>query len=394
MIFQTLDDKNECVGIFTNGELNFSSIPEGLSKTWKYTGSINDLNILYAWIWSGGKEIEECCPDTLLQEYKEIDKKFYAYVKSINTSKISLRENCFFDLVPRKFLIQYCDIKNKITEHVFLSYKKPDNYELMSETYKVLHDIKYRKLNLDTSECKTLTVLSKTKDKVRALLDGPRHIEYNMYGSSTGRLTLDSKSFPILNLSKNFRQIIKPNNEWFLSLDYNGADVRTAIALTGKKQPAYDVHDWNVEHIFEKKINREEAKKAFFAWLYNPQSSAISSNIYDRDIILDSYYKDGIVTNPFNRRIEVDKDKALSYLIQSTTNDIVFDRLVAINKILKKTDSYISFIMHDEIVIDLSKHDYKHVKEIKKVFSETPFGVFKTNIKAGKNYLAMEELSI
>ena len=42
MIFQAIDDKNECVGVYTDGKLDFNNIPSGLTKTWKYSGSIKD----------------------------------------------------------------------------------------------------------------------------------------------------------------------------------------------------------------------------------------------------------------------------------------------------------------------------------------------------------------
>ena len=37
MLFQTLDDKNECVGIYYDGDLYFNDeLPEGISETWAY----------------------------------------------------------------------------------------------------------------------------------------------------------------------------------------------------------------------------------------------------------------------------------------------------------------------------------------------------------------------
>jgi len=50
LIFQTLDDKSECVGVYVDGELHFNEIPSGLTKTWKYTGSISDSSVEYAWL--------------------------------------------------------------------------------------------------------------------------------------------------------------------------------------------------------------------------------------------------------------------------------------------------------------------------------------------------------
>ncbi len=57
-------------------------------------------------------------------------------------------DHCVFDLIPHDFLVQFCEIKNKITEHVFETYDKPDNYEHLDAVYKLLHKIRYQKLNL------------------------------------------------------------------------------------------------------------------------------------------------------------------------------------------------------------------------------------------------------
>ncbi len=115
MIFQTLDDKSECVGIYTNGALHFEGIPGGLTKTWKYTGSIQDPEIKYAWLYTGGKNLQEACPESLKEELNEVQKTFKAYLLSFKIARIDLRQNCFFDLVPSDFLMQFCEVRNKIT---------------------------------------------------------------------------------------------------------------------------------------------------------------------------------------------------------------------------------------------------------------------------------------
>ena len=53
MIYQTLDDK-ECIGVFVDGKLNFKSIPDNLTRTWKASSSIRKANTEYAWLccWS------------------------------------------------------------------------------------------------------------------------------------------------------------------------------------------------------------------------------------------------------------------------------------------------------------------------------------------------------
>ena len=57
---------------------------------------------------------------------------------------------------------------------------------------------------------------------------------------------------------------------------------------------------------------------------------------------------------PFKRKIKVEKRKAFNYLIQSTTADLVLDRAVEVDKMLEGKKSFVSHIVHDELVIDVA----------------------------------------
>ena len=197
-------------------------------------------------------------------------------------------------------------------------------------------------------------------------------------------------------MRQDYRKIIKPHNDFFLSLDYNGAEVRTLLGLSGVEQPSEDIHQWNVENVFGGQINitREIAKTVFFAWLYNPSSRAIDTVYYDRQKLLGQWYADGIITTPYHRSIKVTEDKAFNYLIQSTTADIVLAKAVEIDKLLEGKKSFISHIIHDEIVLDLADEDKELTPEIKKVFGETRYGNYMVNLRAGKNYFDLKELSL
>tara|TARA_Y200000002_G_C22475909_1_gene576679 strand:- start:131 stop:724 length:594 start_codon:yes stop_codon:yes gene_type:complete len=197
-------------------------------------------------------------------------------------------------------------------------------------------------------------------------------------------------------MKKELRALLKPKNDWFISLDYNGAEVRTVLSLLEKAQPDYDVHEWNMEntlkHLSPK--DRESAKTIFFAWLYNPNSKKIERSIYDREAILDQYYDGNKVTTPFGRKIVVDKQKSLNYIIQSTTADLVNDRAVAIDKFLDDKESFVSHIVHDEIVIDMPDNERHLIPEIKDIFSNNKLDIFKTNLKAGKDYYNLGDLNL
>ena len=117
------------------------------------------------------------------------------------------------------------------------------------------------------------------------------NLKYDIFGTKTCRLTTKKHSFPILTFPKKYRSIVKPNNDLFVELDYNAAELRMLLALSGKEQPSEDIHDWNVSNVYQNSLTREAAKKRIFAWLYNPKSKdKLSNKAYDRNSILKKYY--------------------------------------------------------------------------------------------------------
>ena len=396
MIFQTLDDKSECVGVYVDGKLHFDSIPSDLSKTWKYTGSITDPTVEYAWLYCGGNTLSNVCPEHLKDEWEEVRSTFRAYLLSLNIAKINLRQNCFFDLVPYDFLMQFCEIRNKITEHVFDTNDRPENYDHLNAVYKLLHKINYQKLNVNLDGCRSLMTHSDDRQQVQKLLKNvSHHISYNIFGTVTGRLSTHKESFPVLTMKGKFRKLIKPTNDWFVSLDYNGAEVRTFLSLCGHEQPQEDIHNWNKRHLYGSSIlEREAAKVMFFSTFYNPSDSSFEGTIYSRKQVLDKFYDGKAVKTPMGRKINVNEWKAFNYLIQSTTSDLTLDRAVALDKALEGKKSKVAFIIHDEVVLDIADDEREELSELKKVFGNTKMGRYLTNVKAGKNFGEMKELKI
>ena len=395
MLFQPIDDKAQCIGVYVDGNLIFdeNEMPKNLTRTWRYTGSLKEKDVQYAWIYGGGKTIEEACPEHLGDAWDKVSKKIRAYRKSFDIAKINLREHCFFELVPHDALMQFYEVKNQITEYIFENYEKPTNYEYMASAAKLLYKIKYQDLKLDNSDCRSLFVNSGMRNGSQRILNGPKHIDYNLFGTVTGRLSTHPQSFPVLTMKRELRRLVKPHNDWFLSLDYNGAEVRTLLALSEQKQPDGDIHDWNIINVFQiADMNREEAKTTFFAWLYNPDSDYIKTNYYDRKKVLDMYYDGDYINTIFGRHIKVSEWKAFNYLIQSTTADLVIDRAVVIDRMLEGRKSFISHIVHDEVVIDFADEDRALATEIKDVFAKNKLDTFKVNLKAGQNYYDLENL--
>ena len=394
MYFQALDIKNECVGVYADGQLHYSTLPEDLTDTWGYANFLEGKDINYASLYCHGQSLDDVCPPAIEDEWKICSERLQAFYRALIEAKIDLNQNCFYDLVPENFIRDYCEIKNKITKHVLENYERPENYEFLLSVQKILSEIRVRQLTIDFSSMKNKLHQYKTRNWRDKLSKTQPYINYNLFGTKTGRLTTRKNSFPILTMAKEYRSVVKPTNDWFLELDFNSAEIRTLLALSNKEQPEQDIHEWNIDNVFGGGITREEAKKSIFAWLDNPDSKSAANKYYDRDYVKDKYWDGTKLKTFFGREIESDEHHAVNYIIQSTTSDLFLKRMVEISKILKESKSQIAFCVHDSLVIDLHDEVNHLVPEIKRVFGQTDLGKFKVNLSAGKNYGELKELKI
>jgi len=393
MLFQTLDDKKDCVGIYY-GELLFNQeLPDDLTHTWSYSGFLKGKEIEYAKLYCGGKTLDMVCPEALKDRYKRSSDKLRAFVKSFMTARVSLDENCFFDLVPQRFLEEFCQVKNYICEHVFENYERPKNYDYLVSLTEIIEDIKYRSLNLNP---KNLSMFKADHRKFSQNLNQIEHsCKFNIHGTKTGRLTTVPKSFPILTLKKELRCVVKPHNDYFVELDFNAAELRTLLALQGKSQPIGDIHEWNIKNIFQDSITRDEAKKRIFAWLYNPESEDHRcEHTYNRESVVQKYFTQGQVKTFWDKVIPSEERTALNYIIQSTCAENVLRQMIKVSNYLKGCKSYVAFPIHDSIVLDLSKEDKEKLPEIIDIFSNTALGKFMVNVRVGQNFGQLEKLGV
>jgi len=321
--------------------------------------------------------------------------KLKAFLVAFGEAKLSLYDNCFYDLVPDRFLLEFCDLKNQISNYVFENCERPKNYDFLYDLHRMTEELKYQKLNIDKHALDDKLVNYKTRVFLKKLSNMDPFISYNMFGTVTGRLTTTPKSFPVLTLDKDHRDILVPNNDWFIELDFNAAELRTLLALAGRVQPTGDIHDWNVKNVYGGSLTREEAKKKVFAWLYNPKSKDRRLNeAYDRSAVVQKYFNGSQVSTFFDRRIPADDHHALNYVIQSTTSDLFLRRMLKVWDYLKDKKSKIAFSIHDSLVIDYDRSEYQLLPEIINIFSDTDFGKYKVNVTGGKSFGKMKEMKI
>ena len=356
---------------------------------------MKERQIDYARIYSGGKTLAEACPEELKPTWDKITKQLHSFLKSFRTAKINLEETCVYNLIPEFFLYELCDAKNEITKYTLENYGRPLNHDFMVDVIGMTLDIKQQYLNINTDPIKTKLVSVKGKNFHRKLQNVDWVCDYNPYGTVTGRLTTMPKTFPILTLHKDFRGCLHPQNDWFLELDYNAAEVRTLLGLSGAEQPVDDIHEWNITNIYDGKITRPEAKQKIFEWLYSHRSNEKAEAHYNKKLVKEKYWNGHSVHTEFGREIkEVDNHHALNYIIQSTTSDLVLTKAIEIHNYLKEKESRIAFMLHDSIIIDLKHEERQAISDLMKIFSATPFGNYKTNVTLGKNFGDMKELNL
>ena len=149
MTFITLDNKDWCKGVYHNGELHFDKLPDNLTKTWKYAPYLKEQTVEYASLYAQGKTITDICPEDLKNQWLQQKARLSAFHSSFVEAKVCLEDNCFFDLVPKQFLLEICETKVKIIDRFLESNQKPENYDLLLQTEKIITDISDRSLNLD-----------------------------------------------------------------------------------------------------------------------------------------------------------------------------------------------------------------------------------------------------
>ncbi len=373
-IVQTLDIENNCHGIYCNEQFHFENEKDKM-KDAKFAWCSSplfedDKRWTFLNIFLKEQKLEDFSLDQT--SLKSVSCQITAQKQAAITAKVDFSESCFYEIIPDHLLHRWFSLREQAMQSVLQNISKPDDYDILHKIHVLVSDISSRTLTVSGLEQK---------------------VKYNMFSSATGRLATGRDSYPILNIHKSERSSITPKNDLFLELDLNGAEIRTLLGFSGVKQPSEDIHLWNMKEL-PPWIERSEAKEKFFAWLYNPKAeNGIYEKFYNKKAYLE-HFNGEIVKTPFGRELPVDERKALNYLLQSTTSDIVLDNSYKIMKLLKDRRSNIAFTMHDSVVLDFAKEDHHMVKEIKDVFENNLFGKFLSTVNIGKNFGNLKEINI
>ena len=157
MYFQTLDDKSECVGIYADNQLFFAQeeFPSNIKTTWKYASYLRGLDIEYASLYLEGASLSDTIPEYLQEDWEDVSAKVQAYKRSLQIANVNMQENCFYDLVPRRFLVDFCEVQNKITEYITNHIPRPTRYKFYKHVSMMLEDLSNRDILIDTKKVAT-----------------------------------------------------------------------------------------------------------------------------------------------------------------------------------------------------------------------------------------------
>ena len=377
MIAEVLDIQENCKGVYLQDEFYLEptdKILSKISKTWKFSPILkDDTKFKYLFLLARGHDLQGFSKD--MEIYSQAKSKLEAQQKAAITAKMNLEESCLFDILPEYQLRKWFSIRGAALENLDKKVPIPDDYEILHKAHVLTSNIALQKINYDGRSGRVI---------------------YDIFGSATGRLTTKKGSVPVLTLKKEKRASLRPQNDAFVELDLNAAEIRMLMALSGKQQPEGDIHEWVAKEVFSNEFSRDEVKVKVFAWLYNfsaPKSRL--DEIFSRQIFRDFYLPEKqLLSTPFGRNLSVDERKAQNYLLQSSTSDQVLENAYKIQKMIKHTKSKIAFTLHDSIVLDMDKKDATMLKKIKDEFESTRWGKFVSTCKIGKDFGSLKEFKI
>lgn len=363
MLFQHLSNKLQTV-YFVDGQFLDQLPNSDIYQSWQFCPSITNENVDYAYFYVDGKSVENIFEEDK-KEYIEAKNKVFAHLKALNVCRLDLHVKPWWKYIQKE-VADYLNIKNKITKKIFETYEKPLYHDLLLNTQKLIHDIQLKSTD--------------------------HQIIYNLFGTINGRMTTKKGSLPVLTMRRVERNIIKPQNDSFLSMDMNAMEPRTFLGLLNYEQPINDFYGWIKKEIYNREKDRTEIKKEFISWLYGNYKNDKYDSIFDKRKVVDKYYDGQNVKNIYGKVIScLDKDKALNYIVASTAAYVFYEQCIKLHQYLKSKKTYIKLLLHDDVLIDCDETE-EIVKEMLEIYVDTRFGKFSTNMRVGLDWQNMERL--
>lgn len=328
-------------------------------------------------IYANSYYINNICPQHLKKDLSILYNLIVNQFTAITDAGINPFNNNVLMCVPDHIIESYENLITEINNHVFLSFEKPNDYDFIFLLLKYLSKLSNKPLNIKNKEL---------------LEQYGNYIELHPF-TKTGRLSCVYKTFPILNLKKEDRIHIVPNNSFFFELDFNGAEIRTIFALAGLEQPQEDIYQYIAREFYNDSISREQCKKNTILNLYKGDNNFHElSSIINFSSLKEKFFYENYLITPFGKKIECNIEHFINYLCQSTSAYNLFISMMKLQDFLVKKKSYVAFVSPDSIIIDYHDDDIDLITKIADIFANTVLGKFVVNKKIGYNFFEMEKI--
>ena len=218
--------------------------------------------------------------------------------------------------------------------------------------------------------------------------DNVTYTSYNLY-NATSRPTnaFNSVNFAAIPKSIEHRRCFKPQNDYFVELDFDGYHLRLLCDQIDYELSSESAHKQLARLYFEKEeVTDEEyaqAKQINFQAIYGkiPEQHAflkIFEDIQEYITTMWNFYdENGVVYNPMSGKAftkelkDMHPQKLMNYMMQSleTSRNILI--LKEVLRYLKNKKTEIALYTYDAILFDFSKEDGKEtLEDIKKIMEE------------------------
>lgn len=381
--------------------------------------------------------------DSEVEKLSASRRELSSHIRACRTAKIKLKDYPLQDVVPRKTLANYYELRNNalkaLWDKISDEWKEDFTYNVYPKVA-AYYDIEkggiFVNANIEFEDSAgnnrfISDIIRRVNNEYNA---GVVYTGFNLtHTTRTGRVHPLKNSFGCMNIPKTtVRRAVMSSKDGGLiaSIDMNAADYRCIVATINNKyinsiyDGCDDFHDRTVEYIFGKgnstKVRRDTIKRITYTAIYGgsieklatqtglsegrvklvlEKLKAISEPITEfSKELFDKSKRDGFVTDMLGKQITLKgnehQGQILALFAQTCCSIVFMDGVVELHRFLKGTASRLLFTVHDEVVLDIDRDDVHLVEEMKDKLelgaSRTLGASLKAEAKIGPNYWDMK----
>lgn len=373
--------------------------------------------------------IKASCESSDVDEYQYHSDRVKACLRACKEAKIDTVNQPLSLLVPEFVLDGFIHCKLKLICGFFNKLKQSDidSYiKNFKNQYEQVYQIEKNGVFVDLDKIDD-DIYKNSVSKITK--NNFTYTKFNISSSKTGRLYSHSNYFNCASIPKKpLRQAFRSrfDDGVILSFDFNAIDYRCIMyslncrEINDIYENVEDFHTATTELVFGKnnsnEIRRNTIKKIFYSFVYGSSvdNIVVSTGLSKEKILLtldklDAIIKplsefkkelcnkslnDGYVTTILGAKIPLTMKEHIGQILalyaQANSNHVFLNTLEPLQKCVKNTNSKITMLIHDEIVLDVHQNDILSIKELKNEipkYTENIFGrKFPISCRIGENY--------